>query len=155
MVTFRIASLALGLLVSSHLLAAAPPDRTDWANVVALSPGTALKLRVASPATPGKPARLKGKLLAVTGSTLTVQLRNGATQTIPQATVRQLLATGGKRRHAPLIGAAAGAAAVATLASRPRFDLVSSAVVLAAAAGAAAGYGLGKGFQYSLIYQAP
>lgn len=64
MLPFRIASLALGLLVPIHLFAAALSDRTDWANVAAPSPGTALQLRVASPATPRKSDRLKGKLAA-------------------------------------------------------------------------------------------
>jgi hypothetical protein len=147
--------LAWSLLLCASLLVAAPADLTNWENVTALAPGTTLQLRLQPGSSPEKRTKVKGKLLAATGTSLTLQLPGGATRTLERSTVRQVLATGGKRRRAPLIGAAAGAAAVGVLASRPRFDLVPSAVALAIAAGAAAGYGLGKGLQSTVVYQVP
>jgi hypothetical protein len=146
---------ALSLLLCASLLVAAPPDLTNWENVTALAPGTPLKLRLQPGSPPEKQTKVKGKLLAATGSTLTLQLPGGATRTLERSTVRRVLATGVQRRQAPWIGAAAGAAAASALAGRPGSDLVPSAIAFAIAAGAAAGYGLGKGLQSTVVYQIP
>lgn len=138
-------------LLGSSLLQAQPTGRLkDWGNIAKVSPG--LRVRIMFKDTSEK---VKGRLISSDDDGVSVKLSDGTSRTIAKGSIRQFQASSKARQLAPFIGGVAGAAALGVTASRPRFDLVTSAVLLCAAAGAAIGFGIGMGFRYSIVYEAP
>jgi hypothetical protein len=149
--TYPIWSVVLGILIfSDSLTAQGKLGLKDWGNVAKVSPGVQVNIKLMD-----KRKNLKGELVSSDDNGVSVTLADGTSTTIGKTSIREIQASGKKRQFAPLVGSAAGAIALGAVASRPRFDLVGSAVALAAGAGAAIGFGLGMAFRYSIVYQAP
>jgi hypothetical protein len=149
--TYPIWSVVLATLMFSDSLAAQGKlGLKDWGNLAKVSPGVQVKIKLMEN---GK--KLKGEVVSSDESGVSLMLSDGSRRTIAKTSIREIQASGKKRRFAPLVGSAAGAIALGAAASRPRFDLVGSAVALAAGVGAAIGFVLGMAFQYSIVYEAP
>jgi hypothetical protein len=149
--TYPIWSIVLASLILSDSLAAQGKlGLKDWGNVAKVSPGVQVKIKLIDN---GK--KLNGELVSSDESGVSVTLSDQTSRTIGKTSIREIQASGKKRWFAPLVGSAAGAIALGAAASRPRFDLVGSAVALVAGVGAAIGFGLGMAFRYSIVYEAP
>jgi hypothetical protein len=136
-------------MFSDSLAAQGKLGLKDWGNVAKVSPGVQVKIKLENS------KKLNGELVSWDESGISLTLSDGTSSTIGKTSIREIQASGKMRRFAPLIGSAAGAIALGAAASRPRFDLVGSAMALVAGVGAAIGFVLGLAFQYSIIYEAP
>ncbi|MBY0506630.1 MAG: hypothetical protein K2X03_22105 [Bryobacteraceae bacterium] len=121
---------------------------TGWDQVTNLPPDTDVRLSLDQPK-----RRIKGRLVAADRDGITLTLKNGSSQTIRRADLRQVEAKGPIRRNAPLIGALVGAVLVGAIFSAERFDATPQAVLVLAAGGGAAGFGIGSAFRYRLVFE--
>lgn len=143
--------LALLLLLAGHsLVGQSAPNSSGWSNLSTVPIGSHVRMDLVQPE-----SKLKGTLSSVDEAGITLDLGDGRMQTIGKTRVRKLQARGKIRKHAPVIGAAAGAVVLGALASRPGFDFVPSFVALCAAAGGLAGFGIGMSVRYSTMYEMP
>ena len=146
-----ICALLLPILLLTPMSAAqANIGLKDWGRVAKILPGTRVKVKLTQ-----KGKKLKGKLVSSDENGINLTLSDGIGRSIGRTSIREIQASGGKQKYAPLIGAAAGAIALGVPFSQPRADIVPSGVAVIFGIGAAIGFGIGMGFRYSIVYEAP
>ncbi len=139
------------LLISSAGLAQNNAGGRTWANVAKLSPGARIKISFQDAA-----KDIKGQFVSSDPAGLTLTRPDGTSLSVSRSSIKKLQTMSEfRRQHAPWIGAAAGAAALGAIASRPSFDFVPTAVLMFTGVGAAIGYGIGMGSRYQIVYEAP
>ena len=119
-----------------------------------LQPGRELMVETLEPK-----RKLKGTLVQRESDAITIQLKDGTSETISRQNVRKVMAKRKAYNYAPLIGAAAGATSLGIYASAPRMDFTGTGRAMFAVIGAGIGALVGWAFQAAgndeLIYQAP
>lgn len=101
---------------------------------------------------------MRGRLIARDDAAITVELNGGGRQTFERTRLLRLETERESMRHAPTVGAVAGAAVAGGLVAGIE-DLVPTGKLVFAAAGAGigalGGWGIGRLGRFKLIYEAP
>lgn len=141
------ATLTLRAVCLLAILATTLNAASDWARVTRLPPEAQVRLLLENK------KKVKGRFAAADADSVTLTRKNGSSQTIPRSSVRRAEAKGPVSRYAPLIGALAGAILVGAVVGTESFDATGQAILVMAAGGGAAGFGIGSAFRYSVLYE--
>jgi hypothetical protein len=142
------------LMISSPGLAQGTAGNSNagdraWGNVAALTPGARIKVSFKDSA-----KDTKGQFVSSDQAGLNMTRPDGTSFRVARSSIKRLqVMSEFRRQHVPWIGAAAGAAALGAISSRPSFDFVPTAVLMFTGVGAAIGYGIGMGFRYTVVYE--